>query len=246
MKKKLDIRNLPPPRTPATALAVEKRIIARVRALIGKYRGSCLDKGFLDSWDRVLSLFDGYQSEVLRRYPLAVTCSDNCGVCCCHWPEDTYSFEVHRIASHLRKRRKSELNRIVSTLKADIDFLARIKTAVRQKLANSAAKKALGTADPYDLALSSFYEFERPCPLLDKNGSCSIYPIRPLTCRVYVSFSDKALCGPGRIRGDDALTCLLDMDRDASGLFDRLSFMYDVFDGDTSFRSMLYKALKSY
>ena len=244
MKRNTGVTPLPAPAAPPSADLIEKRIIALCQTLINKKYSSCLEKRFRTTWDAILSLFSRYQKEVLKNYPLNITCSDNCGTCCYHWPEDTYSFEVQYIALYLKKHRKDGLGRITTALKADIDCLERIQTAVREKLKDPAAKKALGKADPYDLALSSFYRFQRPCPLLDKKGSCTIYSIRPITCRVYVSFSPRELCRPRRIGGDDALTCLLDIERDAGGLFDTLHFMYDTFDGDTSFRSMLYKALR--
>jgi len=62
--------------------------------------------------------------------------------------------------------------------------------------------------------------------------------------QVYISFSPREYCKPSRIASDKALTYLLDLEQDASDLFDRLHFMYDIFDGDTGFRSMLYKALQ--
>jgi hypothetical protein len=58
-----------------------------------------------------------------------------------------------------------------------------------------------------------------------------------------VNFSSPDLCRPDNILGDKAMTYLLDLEKDASELFDKLHFMYDVFDGETGLRAMLYKAL---
>lgn len=192
----------------------------------------------------ILNLFSRYQQEVLAAYPLKVRCGKNCGICCNHWPEDTYSFEVLIIADYLKKHRPADIGRITKTLQYDIECLDRIQKAVAARLSDPKERAALGDIDPYDVALSSFYRFNRPCPLLDKNGSCSIYPIRPFTCRVYVSFSRPRYCNPGRILGDSSLTYLLDLEKDASVLFDRLHFMYDEFDGETGLRAMLWKCLR--
>jgi Fe-S-cluster containining protein len=231
------------PVVPPSARIIESKIVSILKQLLKRPHRTCLDKGFRSGYAKALEFFSAYQSDVLSAYPLTVTCKKGCGVCCNHWPEDTYSFEVRIIAEYLKKRRPGDINHITDMLREDMACLDRIKTAVRKRLLAPRERAALGDIDPYDVALSSFYRFNRHCPLLDKNGSCSIYPIRPFTCRVYVSFSSPKYCRPGRILGDKAMTYLLDLEKDASELFDRLHFMYDVFDGDTSLRSMLYKAL---
>jgi Fe-S-cluster containining protein len=231
------------PVVPPFARKIEKEIVSILKHLLKRAHPSCLDKEFLSAYVKALGLFSLYQGMVLAAYPLTATCKKGCGICCNHWPEDTYSFEVLRIADYLKKHRPDKIDRIVKILKGDMQCLDRIKRAVEERLKDPSERDALGGIDPYDVALSGFYQFNRPCPLLDKNGSCTIYTIRPFTCRVYVSFSSPDLCRPGNILGDKAMTYLLDLEKDTSELFDRLHFMYDVFDGETGLRAMLYKAL---
>jgi Fe-S-cluster containining protein len=231
------------PVVPPSARKIEKKIVSILKHLLKRAHPSCLDKEFLSAYAGALKLFSLYQREVLAAHPLAATCKIGCGVCCNHWPEDTYSFEVLLIAHHLKKYRPEEIDRIAKILRGDIQCLDRIKRAVEERLKDPSERAALGDIDPYDVALSSFYQLNRPCPLLGKNGSCTIYTIRPFTCRVYVSFSSPDLCRPESILGEKAMTYLLDLEKDTSELFDMLHFMYDVFDGETGLRAMLYKAL---
>ena len=228
---------------PLAARRIEKKIASILRGLITSEFPSCTDKRFVAAYGEVHRLFARYQREVLAAYPRRVTCGRACGVCCNHWPEDTYSFEVLAIADYLHRRRPGHIPAIRAGLRKDMDCLARIQQTFEKRLSDPNEKKRLDGIDPYDVVLSTFYQFNRPCPLLDKNGSCGIYRIRPFTCRVYVSFSSPDLCKPDSILGDDALTYLLDLDNCTTELFDRIHFMYDVFDGDTSMRSMLYRAL---
>lgn len=241
--KTADIGPPAPPKVPALARRLEKQIIEILRRLIRLSHPSCYSTSFRLEYEKALVLFSRYQDAVLQAYPLKMTCGPRCGACCHHWPEDTYSFEVLHIASSLKQHRSSEIKAITATLREDISCLNRIRTTVKRRCSDPAKKAMLGDIDPYDLVLSGFYGFKRPCPLLTKDGSCSIHPIRPFACRVYISFSAKKYCRPSKIVSDRALTYLLDLEQDASDLFDRLHFMYDIFDGDTSFRSMLYKAL---
>jgi Fe-S-cluster containining protein len=231
------------PSIPPEARRVERKIATMLRKLISAGYPSCLDKRFVAAYDEIRRLFALYQTEVLAAYPHRVSCGASCGICCNHWPEDTYSFEIQIIADSIRRERPSEIKKICAVLRGDIDRLAAIKNAVDKQFSNASRRKELGDIDPYDVVLSSFYQFNRACPLLGKDGSCSIYAIRPFTCRVYVSFSPPELCRPDNILGSKARTYLLDLENDTSELFDQLHFMYDIFDGDTSMRSMLCRAL---
>jgi Fe-S-cluster containining protein len=233
----------PAPSVPAPAARLEKQIIKILRRLIKLSYTSCLDISFRSGYEKALALFSQYQDAILAGYPLKMTCGPRCGDCCYHWPEDTYSFEVQYIAEFLKKNRRNDISAICATLGEDIAILGRTKKSVSARLSDPAQKAALSDIDPYDIALSSFYRLKRPCPLLTGDGSCSIHSMRPLTCRVYISFSSKEYCKPSRIASDKALTYLLDLEQDASDLFDQLHFMYDIFDGDTGFRSMLYRSL---
>jgi Fe-S-cluster containining protein len=232
------------PVVPAKARRIEREIVAILKRLLAEAYPSCLDKRFAAAYGEALRLFADYQREVLAAYPHRVTCGASCGVCCNHWPEDAYSFEVQLIADALRRTRPRDLGIIRAALAGDIACLDGIRRAVDKTFGSPVQREALGDIDPYDVVLSAFYQFQRPCPLLDKKGSCAIYRIRPITCRVYVSFSPPELCNPDTILGDEARTYLLDLERDSSELFDKLHFMYDVFDGNTGFRSMLHRALE--
>jgi Fe-S-cluster containining protein len=194
--------------------------------------------GFRRDYERILELFGKYQNEVLLANTYRVSCAKGCGVCCYHWAEDVYSFEVKGIVDYLKKNHPDRLKAISARLKKDVDWMHKLTTAVRTA---SAARR--GDVDPYDIALSAFYQLKRPCPLLGKDGACGIYPLRPLTCRIYVSFSDKRQCLPQNIQSNKTMTYLLDLEKDVMELFDMLHFMYDECDGDVGLRSMLLKLL---
>ncbi|KNY26749.1 SEC-C metal-binding domain-containing protein [Pseudobacteroides cellulosolvens] len=43
----------------------------------------------------------------------------------------------------------------------------------------------------------SYLKQSIPCPFLDSDNGCSIYPVRPITCRKHIVFSSKDLCVSG-------------------------------------------------
>jgi Fe-S-cluster containining protein len=230
---------------PSGALALQNIILTRLKKLIARQHASCLCKGFKDDYARIMVLFEKYQYEVTKTSPYSITCKKGCKVCCFHWAEDVYSFEGKMLAEHIQKNRGPDIASIVTALKRDAVWRERIRSAVARSMKNPYYKKALGKTDPYDIVLSGFYQLKRPCPLLGNDGSCSVYAIRPLTCRIYVSFSDPIYCKPENINDGKAATYLLDLEKDASDLFDELHFMYDECEGETGLRSMLLQLLSS-
>jgi len=228
---------------PKTAIAKQTEIIGLLKKLVKKGHASCLCREFRQDYTRVLDLFQHYQQEVLAYNGLTVSCKKGCGVCCYHWAEDVYSFEARTIARTLRKLQPSRLRRLLNTLQKDVDTLQNLRNSLCKAAHPAGDCQGKNRIDPYDIALTSFYELKRPCPLLEKNGACGIYVLRPLTCRIYVSFSHPRYCNPQLRTNDQTSTYLLDLENGAMELFDRLHFKYDECDGDTSLRSMLLKLL---
>jgi Fe-S-cluster containining protein len=238
-------RNKPLLSVPGPALDLQKTIITNLKKLIACGYKSCLCTGFKNGYARILGLFEDYQHEVMKAGPYTMTCKKGCGTCCYHWAEDVYSFEGKILAEHIQKKHGPEIESIMAILKQDALWRDRIKSAVMASMKNAYYKKAMEKTDPYDIVLSGFYQLKRPCPLREKDGSCSVYAIRPLTCRIYVSFSHPRYCKPEYINEGKARTYLLDLEKDASDLFDELHFMYDECEGETGLRSMLLKLLSA-
>jgi Fe-S-cluster containining protein len=131
---------------------------------------------------------------------------------------------------------------IADQCRADLSLLTQLQTEVARRLGG---KRLFGTPDDIDeidLLLGVFYQQQRPCPLLDSEGSCSIYALRPLTCRMYLSFSPPALCAPEHIN-EQAMTYLLSVNDDANRLLDALHERFIRNNGDTGLRSALIAAL---
>ena len=93
---------------------------------------------------------------------------------------------------------------------------------MEQKLIENRVNKEVSDLDTTDLLLASYYQLERPCALLSDNGICSIYEIRPLTCRIYISFSDPHSCSAECINESNIPTYLLDLEESASKLLDMI------------------------
>jgi hypothetical protein len=136
-----------------------------------------------------------------------------------------------------------EVERIVKICREDSLLLEYLDSIVEQKLSCDGNSKYPATFDRVDVLLASFYQQKRPCPLLNRNGECSIYPLRPLTCRIYVNFYDPLLCDPQHINSRDIPNYLLDLPEETNVLLDRLHFRFDSFKGNTGLRSLLLFAL---
>jgi Fe-S-cluster containining protein len=230
---------------PESALVWHKNIMIQLHelnALPPAKDGSPSEK-FEAHFDTLMETFEKFQQTILTHYGKTVTCSRGCSFCCSHWVEDVYSFESTRIIRYLKNHYRTDLPRIISLCQSDVDAMEGLHVCVDQKLA-ALPPEERESLDQVDLLLSCFYRLERPCAFLTNEGSCGIYAVRPLTCRIYISFSQPDLCRPANIDGDETMTYLLDFEEEASLVLDELHQKYDVYDGDLGLRSVMADALK--
>jgi Fe-S-cluster containining protein len=228
---------------PDTARQLHSRVVKILRDLEQKAPASPLDPAFTKVYFEMLGLFEQFQKEVVAHSGLTVACGKGCRTCCFHWVEDVYSFEAELIADHIRRHLPDRIERIISVCREDEGQLEIMDDVVTAKLAEVADEAEAEEIDQVDLLLASFYQLRRPCILLNDDGACGIYPVRPLTCRIYMSFSDPSYCDPSYINDADVRTYLCDLEEEASEILDRLHERYDRFDGDMGLRSLLYKHL---
>lgn len=218
-----------------------------VRLLDGLWdarHGSPLDPKFAGPYREFLALVDRYQRELLEAEHRVPSCAAGCMMCCCHWVEDVYSFETEVIAARIRRRHGDRLAAIVAACRRDMDVMERLD---RELDSSPAPGKGAGEGDGPDQRterlLGAFYALRRPCPLLTAERRCLVYDVRPLTCRVYLSFSPPSRCDPEYADERDVPICLVDLEESASALLDRLHERYDRFGNDTSLRSVLAACL---
>jgi len=203
---------------------------------------SPLDSQFSKGYAEVLENVDHYHTTVIHSSEYSVACSSGCAACCCHWVEDVNSFEGILIAAYIKRVYPGEVARIKRQCQADCKELLRLEDLVTEKLAeqHEILKELPDAPDGMDLLLSVFYQMQRPCPLLSAEGICMVYPVRPLTCRMYVSVSDPVRCDPEYINESVIPTCIIDVSPKVNALLDTLHSRYAHGEGgDTGLRSLL-------
>lgn len=114
----------------------------------------------------------------------AITCMPGCAWCC-HHPVAISIFEGISIYRWLVSQGKWSLN-------------------LKEKLKESAEQQ-------FELTYEVWLKALIPCPLLGPDNKCTVYPVRPLICRVYYATSDPHYCHPHRI--SDGKTKLLPRDK---------------------------------
>jgi Fe-S-cluster containining protein len=234
----------PPLAIPGSAKRIHREIVDSIRTLLKSSARSPLESEFAEGYRAVLRLLERFQNDVISHSAHRITCTKGCTRCCFHWVEDVYSFEAEIIADYIRTHMQPyEIEKIIAQFRQDTAEIEKLDVLVAEKLEAYKSEKDIDGIDPVDLLLASFYQLRRPCALLTPEGACAIYPVRPLTCRVYLSFSDPHYCDPDYINISDVRTHVLDLDESASRLLDRLHFKFDRHDGDMGLRSLVPKCL---
>lgn len=217
-------KNLP---VPESAKTIHNSIVKSLKRLLELDVPSPLHPDFKYTFEKMLDRFHQYQGEVIRNYGKRVSCTKGCTHCCHHWVEDVYSFEAEIIVDYIQNHFPERIDTIVKTCRENEKELVRLNDIMEQKLTENKEEKEISEIDTTDLLLACFYQLERPCALLSDKGLCTIYNIRPLTCRIYISFSDPGHCSPERINTSDIPTYLLDLEESASKLLDTLHEKYN-------------------
>ncbi len=197
------------------------------------------DPVFKKTWAELLDIYAQFQQQVITDNKLTVACARGCAFCCSHWVEDVYSFETALIADHLRAHLSiQEREELRSRLIADEAALIELQGIMDEKLAH-VNNAQLSDIDRDELLLATYYQLNRCCPLIGDTGSCTVYSLRPFTCRAYYNFSKAHYCLPEFINDTDGSpTYLLEPEEDVSTLLDELHALHNT-TGKTGLRSAL-------
>ena len=217
-------KNLP---VPTSAKKIHKGIVQSLQNLINGNLPSPLHPDFISAYEEILNQFYQFQNEVVRNYHKKVSCKKGCTYCCLHWVEDVYSFEAEIIADYTKKNFPKRVDTIINKFQEDEEELVKLNDIMEQKLVENQEDKEIADIDTTDLLLASFYQIKRPCAFLTDDKTCLIYKVRPLTCRIYVSFSAPEFCRPECINVSTIPTYLLDFEEDASSILDDLHERYN-------------------
>ncbi len=179
------------------------------------------------------TLFSQFQQMALHESQQSISCKSGCATCCNHWVEDVYSFEVERIVSYLRTFLPQQISTIIDESKRS--------EGVFETLYNTHSFSE--DDDEELLLLTSFFKEEIACPLLDSEGDCLVYPVRPLTCRSFFSKRDPIFCKSEYLEEIEEATFLLTPSEEVQDLLDILHEKYDRF-GITGLRALLWRVLE--
>ncbi|HPV40406.1 MAG TPA: YkgJ family cysteine cluster protein [Spirochaetota bacterium] len=228
---------------PPSAKKIHGEIIGILRGILDADYPDCDNEEFRRSYARAMELYDDYQRESVAASGDSLACREGCWICCCHYPEDVYSFEAELIAHYVRKMPAKKRARIEESCEAAVYRFERLRNILREKLSLDEYKSLPEESDPDEILLNSYYRLRNRCPFLDESDRCMIYRIRPLTCRAYINLGDPSVCPPEMINEADVVTYILDLDDEANELLDTLHFRYEQYPRDTALCSLVLKYL---
>jgi len=150
-------------------------------------------------------LFSEYLDAVLPQQPRPIQCRPACGNCCHHYPMSVEPFELLTLYGDLRGRNDlldiMEACQVRSSLFSRM-FESRRTEAEKGDVADGEGQGSQMDLDDYaeDKALHDYFAAWKPCPFSDKAGDCTVYPLRPVSCRMYFSETDPKFCTPEHLQ----------------------------------------------
>ena len=150
-------------------------------------------------------LFSQYLDAVLPQQPRPIQCRPACGNCCHHYPMSVEPFELLTLYSDLRGR--NDLLNIMEACQVRASLFSKLFVTRREEAEKNQDECKLGESGPMDLddlaedkALHDYFSRWQPCPFSDKVGDCTVYPLRPVSCRMYFSETDPKFCTPEHLQ----------------------------------------------
>ncbi len=181
-----------------------------------------------DDWELFLvelyRMIGRLQTDEISSSDRMVDCEVGCAYCCNHWVEDVYFYEGIVIKRYLERHHLSEITRIkAESERSEQHFF-----------------KLFEENPAWDeiTLLNKFYELKIPCPLLDSTGKCTIYPVRPLTCRGFFSSNRELFCRPPVADDKKNGTFMILPSEEIQSLLDDLHICYSD-NTSTALRSIL-------
>lgn len=150
-------------------------------------------------------LFGLYLEAVLPQQPRPIQCRPACGNCCHHYPMSVEPFELLSLYSVFRQR--DDLLDIMEACQQRSSLFSRFFEKRLKERTDEAANGFIGRQPAMDdedfaedRALHDYFREWKPCPFSDKVGDCSVYPLRPVSCRMYFSETDPKYCTPEHLQ----------------------------------------------
>ena len=150
-------------------------------------------------------LFSEYLDAVLPQQPRPIQCRPACGNCCHHYPMSVEPFELLTLYGDLRGR--NDLLDIMEACQVRSSLFSRMFESRRTEAENGEIADGEGQGSQMDLddyaedkALHDYFAAWKPCPFSDKAGDCTVYPLRPVSCRMYFSETDPKFCTPEHLQ----------------------------------------------
>lgn len=156
--------------------------------------------------DALLVDVDRFVAERLAGSPAPPPCRAGCAACCDHHVGDVAAFEVRRILETVERFGAADRAAILTRAGEDVALYRRISATV------PSTEEGLGR----------FHAAHRPCPLLAEDRRCRVWPVRPLTCRLFHAWSDPALCAADHPDHATAATFLVGLGPDAEAAWELL------------------------
>jgi Fe-S-cluster containining protein len=188
----------------------------------------------------VLDLYELLQIEVLAASNISSVCKTGCKQCCCHWVEDVSSLEGAIISRYLKENHPALIDRIIGVFREDTGIFESLCVSSDDNIPEYHFLQNEAD-DFYSLLLSRFYQLNRPCALLDKNGRCIAYPVHPLTCRDYFNIRDSSACLPERINDENNATLIIYLSDTIAQKVEILHRRFDDGSNDKSLRRLLVR-----
>ncbi|MBN1352176.1 YkgJ family cysteine cluster protein [candidate division KSB1 bacterium] len=178
-----------------------------------------LDQKFRHLLEKLYHQFDWFAAAHLAERKKIIHCKPGCSLCCYHYVDSVYAFEILNIYGHLKSRSDFEI--LIRECKSRYQtYIALVETHRNHSSASLEATE--------EYVLEQYAQLKLTCPFL-QNHLCTIYEWRPFSCRAYFSLSAPHFCQPNMIYAASRKTFLIQASHRSEKIGEEIDLNMDGF-----------------
>ncbi len=155
-----------------------------------------------------------YLAHNIAANAIQVSCGRGCSRCCHHFVTSVHALEVLSVYENLRAQ--DNLEALMQACQKRVeDFDAWVEFCEETYPERTPSERE-------DLALEHYYDERLPCPFLEDDGACGVYPDRPMTCRMYLASSPPEYCEAENVTDERADVFTIPADESIAVRLERL------------------------
>lgn len=157
---------------------------------------------FFSRMRSMMENYDKLRETAIQLSGYTTVCKEGCSACCVLLPSGLYRSELIILYDSLDGEARNSGSGAYTVMMQHLQNAQTIRDLLAKKMPAGTERVEMTLQSEFFGCIAEEYiNLRRECGFLNKNGSCSAYQARPITCRMHYRLDDPKYCDPSNHRG---------------------------------------------